>query len=253
MSNQIKVLDHGFVKLRNVAGPTRRAGELVSIPGTDATEFIVRAFDADDVDPAQAARMSFDKMDGGQSRADDIKLATYLEKNWHTGPFEQVQVWFEMKLPIFTARQIVRHRTARLNEVSGRYIVLPEEWYIPDVVGGKPVGGAKQGQSDTLSLEIQSYARMRLNNHAQAGFDLYMELLDLGVAPEHARIALGLGHYTHWLWNNDLHNTWHFLMLRDHSHAQIEAQAYAKAMDTLLRMYLPDLMKVYDKYGRMPE
>lgn len=252
MNLERKVLDHGLVVLRNIAGPTRRAIDHFGGEHGDGEPFtMTRPFDADDRDPAQAARMSFNQMGSTRTEEDDFKLSRYLMKNKHTSPFEQVQVWFEMKLPIFVARQFVRHRTVRLNEVSGRYIVLPEEWYVPEVVGAR-AKDKKQGQSDTLDIETQSWWRTCLNNHAQRGFELYMEAIDRGVAPEHARIILGLGHYTHWLWNQDMHNLMHFLSLRDHSHAQIEAQQYARVMDDLLRQHLPETMKIYDEFRRMP-
>jgi thymidylate synthase (FAD) len=249
MNLERKVLDHGFVVLRNLAGPTRRMF-LDEDEGVPRECWNARPFDADDRDPSQAARMSFGQMDSTRTESQDMKLADYLMKNKHTSPFEQVQVWFEMKLPIFVARQFVRHRTTRLNEVSGRYITLPSDWYIPEVLGAK-ADDKKQGQTDTLSPEKQAKYRRKMHDHAAAGFELYMEMIDDGVAPEHARIVLGLGHYTHWLWNQDLHNMMHFLSLRDHSHAQIEAQQYAKAMDDLLRQHLPETMKIYDKYRRM--
>ena len=132
----IEVLDHGHVKLLNVSGPIRRLDQ---------------DFDANDIDPPNTARMSFDSREAGRTEDQDMKLAEYLMKNKHSTPFEMVEVWMEMKLPIFVARQFVRHRTVSLNEVSARYVKLPEEWYIPDIVGGKPVN-AKQGQSDNLDL-----------------------------------------------------------------------------------------------------
>jgi thymidylate synthase (FAD) len=229
----VPVLDHGFVTLRNISGPTRRPGR----------------FDGDDVDPAQAARMSFGEQTV-RPRSQDLKLCDYLMKNWHTSPFEMVEIWLEMKLPIFVARQFVRHRTVSLNEISGRYVTLPADWYIPDVVGGKPIS-AKQGQSDTLSLFEQQVFKQRLRDHCTNGYAEYLTAIDKGVAPEHARLFLHLNHYTHWLWKQDLHNMLNFLRLRDHSHAQIEAQIYAKAIDTLLREHLPESMVLYDKYRRM--
>lgn len=232
----MKVLDHGFVKLRNIAGPTRR----VDSP-----------FDADDTDAPNAARMSFDATDSGRTVEQDMKLADYLMRNRHTSPFEQVQVWIEMKLPIFVARQFVRHRTVRLNEVSGRYVTLPAEWYIPKVVGGK-APNAKQGQEDNLSERAQSSFRNALSLQCSESYALYLYYLEQGVAPEHARMFLHLNHYTHWLWNQDLHNLMHFLSLRDHSHAQVEAQAYAAAIDALIREQLPHTMEIYDKYRRLP-
>ena len=247
METRVNVLDHGFVILRNIAGPTRRATDTDPVDGLHYP----RQFDADDTDAPNSARMSFDQTDT-RTRDQDLKLADYLMKNKHTSPFEQVQVWLEMKLPIFVARQFVRHRTVRLNEVSGRYVTLPAEWYIPEVVGGKPLN-AKQGQVDTLDIAtIQNPFKAILSAHCEEGYAQYTHAIAAGVAPEHARLFLSLNHYTHWLWNQDLHNLMHFLSLRDHSHAQVEAQAYARAIDSLIRQQLPESMKLYDKYRRMP-
>jgi thymidylate synthase (FAD) len=239
---KVDVLDHGFVILRNISGPTRRA--------TTDDGVTIRDFDADDVDPAQAARMSFDQMDSDRTPEQDHKLAAYLMRNQHTSPFEMVECWIEMKLPIFVARQFVRHRTVSLNEVSGRYVTLPEEWYVPEVVGGK-APDAKQGQADNLSSETQSWFQEALNLQCAESYSQYLEAIARGVAPEHARLLLHLNHYTHWLWKQDLHNVMHFLRLRDHSHAQVEAQAYARAVDRLLREQLPVSMTLYDEHRRM--
>lgn len=246
---EIKVLDHGFVRLRNLAGPTQRRNGYEE-EDTGMIEFD-HEFDGSDRDAPNAARMSFDQTDSDRTFEQDMKLAEYLIKNRHTSPFEQVQVWLEMKLPIFVARQFVRHRTVRLNEVSGRYVTLPAQWYIPEVVGGK-APNAKQGQEDNLELGDQFAFKRTLDIHCQAGYEHYLEAIQHGVAPEHARMLLSLNHYTHWLWNQDLHNLMHFLSLRDHSHAQVEAQAYAKVIDQLIRQHLPRTMELYDKYRRMP-
>jgi thymidylate synthase (FAD) len=248
MAHEIQVLDHGFVRLRNIAGPTRRIGVYVPDGGAPP-DFQERNFDADDVDPANAARMSFDNMDMIRTEADDHKLARYLMKNRHTSPFEMILVWLEMKLPIFVARQFVRHRTVRLNEMSGRYVTLPREWYIPEVVGGK-AKSAKQGQEDNLSPTSQHLFKCELNAHCERGYELYTDAIEAGVAPEHARMLLSLNHYTHWLWNQDLHNLMHFLSLRDHSHAQVEAQAYARAISELIRRQLPHSMALYDEFRK---
>lgn len=238
----IAVLDHGFVTLRNLAGPTRRSVLTLN-------NRVIREFDADDTDPANAARMSFDNIDMFRPEEADHKLSRYLMKNRHTSPFEMVQVWLEMKLPIFVARQFVRHRTVRLNEVSGRYVTLPAEWYIPEVVGGKATH-AKQGQEDNLDWLHQQSFKTTLKLHCEDGYSSYLEAIESGVAPEHARMLLSLNHYTHWLWNQDLHNMMHFLSLRDHSHAQVEAQAYARAITELLRRQLPICMGLYDEFRR---
>lgn len=246
--NGFQVLDHGFVMLRNISGPTRRIVESDPAGWPGARMY---AFDADDIDPAQSARMSFDQMDSERTREQDIKLCDYLMRNWHTSPFEMIEIWLEMKLPIFVARQFVRHRTVSINEVSGRYVQLPAEWYIPSVVGGK-AASKKQGQEDNLDDTTQKMFRYRLNEHCEEGYRKYELALNSGVAPEHARMFLSLNHYTHWLWKQDLHNMLNFLRLRDHEHAQVEAQAYAKAIDSLLRKHLPETMKLYDKYRRLP-
>jgi thymidylate synthase (FAD) len=243
-AHKIAVLDHGFVMLRNLSGPTRRA---------DWIHDSLRSFDADDVDPANAARMSFDQMDSGRTREQDLKLCEYLMKNWHNSPFEMVEAWLEMKLPIFVARQFVRHRTVSINEVSGRYVKLPAEWYIPEHVGGKPVGGAKQGQSDNLDNQTQRDFKFMLDTNCRNSYQAYEWALEHGVAAEHARMHLHLNHYTHWLWKQDLHNLMHFLRLRDHSHAQVEARAFAHAVDVLLRAQLPNTMSLYDKYRKLEQ
>lgn len=244
-----QVLDHGFVTLRNLAGPTRRLTRYCSPEGGD----IEREFDADDRDPAQAARMSFGEMDEAvRTEEEDFRLSRYLMKNWHTSPFEMIECWFEMKMPIFVARQFVRHRTAMLNEISGRYVTLPAEWYIPEIVGGKPVN-AKQGQEDNLSAATQDWFKSVLDTDCRRSYADYLQALENGVAAEHARMLLHLNHYTHWLWKQNLHNQMNFLRLRDHSHAQIEAQTYGKAVDGWLRKFLPKTMVLYDDYRRMRE
>lgn len=232
--NRIDVLDHGFVILRNVAAQTRRLDQ---------------EFDANDIDPANAARMSFDAMDS-RPESDDLKLARYLMKNWHTSPFEMVQIWMEVKLPIFLARQFVRHRTARLNEISGRYVTLPAEWYIPEAVGGKPAD-RKQGQDGNLPLEHQLWFQTRLGEQCAQSYRTYLEAIDRQVAAEHARLLLHLNHYTHWLWNQDLHNMMHLLALRVGSHAQVEAQAYAQAKLTLLERVLPHSIALFHEYRKI--
>ena len=249
MSDTIKVLDHGFVCLRNLAGPTRRAFDIAPDPIDGLSEEYYRAFDADDVDPAQCARMSFDQMDSERTYEQDMKLNEYLLVNEHNSPFEMIQVWLEVKVPIFTDRHMVRHRTWSRNESSGRYITLPDEWYIPEVVGGK-AANKKQGQSDNLDQVTQNIFKMALNEHCHAGYRAYQNALTCGVAPEHARMLLSVNHYVHWIGRVDLSNLFKFMRLRTHGHAQIEAQKYAEAIVTLLRPHLPGLMDLFDKHVR---
>src|SRR5574337_1497074 len=254
MIHRIDVLDKGFVALRNVAGPTRRIDGDFDPDGS----FVPREFDADDRDPAQAARLSFEQGDFGsdaKERAleEDMRLNRYLLTNGHTSPFEMVQVWIEVKVPIFVDRQLVRHRTWRRNESSGRYVTLPSYWYVPETVAGKPSGGAKQGRSEDLDTDTQSWFKQILNWQCTLSYDLYQKALERGVAPEQARMFLHLNHYVHWLGNVDLHNLFHFLRLRTHSHAQWEARQYAEAIVELLRPHLPRLMGLFDEVVRRSE
>lgn len=237
---RLDVLDHGFVRLCNLAGPTRRAHDHIM----DGTEF--RQFDADDRDPAQAARMSFNQFESDRTLEEDMKLSRYLLKNLHTSPFEMVQVWLEVKVPIFIDRQFVRHRTWRRNESSGRYIVLPDQWHIPETVGGK-APNVKQGQADNLPLETQKWFKDQLEADCFKGYQNYLTAIEHGVANEEARLFLHLNHYVQWLGNVDLGNLFKFLALREHSHAQKQARAYAYAIIELIRPHLPELMGLFDE------
>jgi thymidylate synthase (FAD) len=195
--------------------------------------------------------MSFDQFGSDRTYEEDMRLNRYLLKNMHTSPFEMVQVWVEVRVPIFVDRQLVRHRTWRRNESSGRYIVLPAEWYIPEKVGGK-AKSAKQGQEDNLPEYVQELFKTDLDAECRSGYNKYLWHMDQGVAPEHARMFLHLNHYVHWLGNVDLGNMFKFLALRAHSHAQIEAQAYAFAIIDLLRPQLPGLMGLFDELVKRP-
>jgi thymidylate synthase (FAD) len=231
----ISVLDHGFVKLNNLSGPTRR---------------LDTAFDANDVDAANVARMSFGASNRDRTYEVEMKLNRYLAQHKHMGPFEHVVVWLEMKMPIFVARQFVRHRTASINEVSGRYVELPCEFYIPESPGGKPTNN-KQGQEDTLSIPAKDAFREALHAHSLECYRNYTFSLKSGVAPEHARLFLGLNHYTHWAWCQDLRNLFHMLALRDDPHAQWESQEYARAIIKLLEPHLPGLMELFEEFWRV--
>ena len=241
MSHTIKVLDHGFVTLRNLAGPTRRTG-MTAHDVVNNTP--LRDFDADDTDVANAARMSFSGSDQERTYEMEMKLARYLKKNHHDTPFECIVVWLEMKMPIFIARQFVRHRTQAINEVSGRYVTLPAEWYIPEVVGAA-AKDKKQGQADGLDVEVQAWFKRQLHDACARDYETYLEAMKRGVAPEHSRSLLHVNHYTHWMTCFSLRNLFHFLALRDHPHAQVEAQAYAKAIIQLLEPHLPGLMAIF--------
>ena len=241
--NKVTVLDHGYVILRNFAGPTRRQ----TVPRLENEEGWLRAFDADDTDVANAARMSFGSMDGDRTYVQEMKLTKYLWTHHHATPFESLVVWLEYKLPIFVARQFHRHRTQSINEISGRYVTLPAEWYIPATVGGK-AADKKQGQADNLDPAMQAKFKRVLHDHCAAGYQSYLDAMDCGVAPEHARMLLSLNHYTRYMTTVNLRNLLGFLLLRDHGHAQIEAQAYAKAVIELLTPHIPGIMGVWEAF-----
>ena len=231
MKGKIPVLDHGFVKLLNISCAVEDGALLEQAP-------------------AISARISFDNFEADRTKEQDLKLLEYLIKHKHNTPVEMTEVWLEMKLPIFIARQFIRHRTATVNEVSGRYVTLPEEWYIPEVVGGK-ANSNKQGQEDNLTQLQQDMFKEALRDQSFKSYRNYLDALSDGVAPEHARLFLGLNHYTHWVWKQDLHNLLHFLALRMDVHAQIEARAYANAIYTLLQTHLPNTMKLFNKYKQL--
>lgn len=216
--------------LRNIAGPNGAAT---------------------DRDPANAARMSFDAADT-RTEEQDLKLCNYLMKNRHTTPFEMVEIWVEMKMPIFVARQFVRHRTVSINEVSARYVTLPAEWYIPDPANvGMKAEKAKQGRTACAPTAATHRFISRLDTSCRHAYEEYLMAINDGIAPELARCFLHVNHYTHWLWKQDLHNMMHFLSLRDHSHAQWEPQQYALAVDAHIRKQLPNTMALYDQYRRL--
>lgn len=235
--DQIEVLDHGFVRLLNIAGPNSEG--------------------VDDIDPSQVARISFDNFDKERTREQDEKLYEYLVANGHNTPVEMIETWWHMQLPIFVARQIVRHRTATINEVSARYAVLPNTWYIPDVKNVGVKGGSnKQGRVvnwDTMSpteRDIAYQFTLALSNQCKQSYQKYEDFLWAGVAPELARCFLHVNHYTHWVYKMDLHNLMHFMSLRCDAHAQWEAQQYGNAVYTVLKQYLPKSMELFDTYRR---
>jgi thymidylate synthase (FAD) len=244
----IQVLDHGYVKLLNLAGPTRRPESLC---------------DADDTDPANVARMSFGQKDSGRTREMDLRLASYLMQHRHSEPFEFIECWFQMKLPLFVAAQFKRHRTARLfepvddvfdpsiNEMSLRYTEACTDWYVPSVEQiGKKAASNKQGRGDAVDEGLAEAFRDSLNDRCLEAYRDYEYFLEEGIAPEVARLFLHVNHYTEWVWKQDLWNMLHFLSLRMEGHPQWEAQQYANAIHTLLSQHLPESMRLFDTYAK---
>lgn len=219
---KIECLDHGYV-------------ELVSHHGDDSS--IVNS-----------ARVSYS---GGGTKTvrEDEGLIDYLWRNQHTSPFEIVNFTFQMKLPIFVARQIIRHRTARLNEMSARYSILPEEFYIPTVERMNPQSATnKQGSSEANIIDEAEYWRDEMRSQCEQDFELYQRLINAGLSRELARIVLPLNTYTEWVWQMDAKNLLHFLRLRLDSHAQYEVRVYAQAMYELIKPIIPMTIKAFDKH-----
>lgn len=220
VNNELAVLDHGFVALTDVMGHDRT--------------------------PAQTARTSF-RNRVERTEEEDAKLTDYLVRNRHTTPLEFCQVRFYMKMPIFVARQLVRHRTASINEVSYRYVTAAREFYVPapDRMQKAPTQN-KQGSSSEV-VENPEQCRFIINRGCEIAFDTYDYLLKEGLAPELARMVLPVGTYTEWYWQSDLHNFLGMLRLRLDPHAQYEIRVYAEAMLALARPVFPTIIAAWEK------
>lgn len=194
----------------------------------------------------EAARVSY----GGASKGEeaDKKLMEYLFKNRHTSPFEQCNITFNIKMPIFVMRQFVRHRTFRLNEWSGRYSELKDEFYVPEIWRRQNTQGNKQGSVPDVAELWNAYNSRLLVFAYNKAYETYENLLANGVAKELARIVLPVGIYTEIYVNCDLHNLIHFFNLRTDSHAQKEIQDVAWAMLHIAEKLFPWTIALFDKY-----
>lgn len=222
LDKEYKVLDKGFVRLVDYMGGDKRI--------------------------VQAARVSYGQ--GTKTKRQDRGLINYLLRNEHTSPFEQVIMTFHCKMPIFVARQWVRHRTARLNEISGRYSVMESEFYVPDENQIRfQSKDNKQGRStDDVPAELQQKVlNIIRSGHSQA-YQQYEEMLDNNIARELARINLPLSLYTQWYWQIDLHNLFHFLKLRMDPHAQWEIRQYGKVMAKMAARVAPLAYEAFETH-----
>lgn len=192
-----------------------------------------------DADIAEAARLSYGR--GTKSVNKDKGLLNYLYKNHHTSPFEMVEMKFQMRLPIFVMRQWVRHRTANLNEYSGRYSIMPRMWYTPApdrILMQDSVN--KQGSSGALLAQEQEYVSQLIWEVSNNAFNAYEDMIhNRKVSREMARIVLPLNTYTEIVWKMDLNNMLKFLWLRDDSHAQPEIQDYAMVIAAFVEQKFP--------------
>lgn len=227
-----KVLDHGFVRLVDcMPSPT----DPYSIPADAAI--------------VQAARVSYGR--GTKAVNEDAGLINYLMRHRHSTPFEMVEFKFHCRMPIFIARQWIRHRTANVNEYSARYSEVPDIAYIPEtsrIMGQSKTN--KQSSDGELPESIKNDFIGRVNTVSSETYGDYQEFLDKGVSRETARMLLPVNFYTEWYWKIDLHNLFHFLSLRADPHAQYEIMIYANAMLDICRKIAPIATEAFESHRR---
>lgn len=223
---EIKVLDHGYVRYIDHMGSDMRIVE--------------------------SARVSYHSPSKGIEQ--DKKLLEYLWKNKHTSPFEMCKVSLNIKMPIFVMRQYVRHRMQNLNEVSARYTELPNEFYIPlhwrtqDIKNKQGSNMIDKFMNGGPIVDETIDASEALQDHCNASYRLYQQMIKAGIAKEMARFVLPVNIYTECYSTWDLKNLLHFIALRDDSHAQAEIQEYSKAIKKIITELFPWTMEAYAKY-----
>ncbi|MEL6571599.1 MAG: FAD-dependent thymidylate synthase [Pseudomonadota bacterium] len=220
-----EVLDHGFVRVIDYMG--------------------------DDAAICQAARVSYGK--GTKSVSNDSGLIRYLMRHWHSTPFEMCELKMHIKLPVFVARQWIRHRTANVNEYSARYSILDREFYIPapeDLAAQSVVNN--QGRGEALTGDEAAKVLRYLKDDAAQCYDHYEEMISQegqqGLARELARMNLPANIYTQWYWKVDLHNLFHFLRLRADAHAQYEIRVYAEEICKVVADWVPAAYGAFEDY-----
>jgi thymidylate synthase (FAD) len=214
---------------------------------------LVRVIDymGDDAAIVQAARVSYGA--GTKHVSNDEGLIRYLMRHWHSTPFEMCEIKLHVKLPVFVARQWIRHRTANVNEYSARYSILDREFYIPEpaqLAAQSTVNN--QGRGDTLQGEEAARVLEMLKSDAARSYDHYTDMLSQdgqqGLARELARMNLPMNIYTQWYWKTDLHNLFHFLRLRADAHAQYEIRVYADIIAQITRDWVPLAFAAFEDY-----
>lgn len=220
------VLDHGFIRVIDYMG--------------------------DEAAICQAARVSYGE--GTKTVNEDRGLLRYLLRRWHTTPFEMCEIKLHVKLPVFVARQWIRHRTANVNEYSARYSILKSEFYLPErqhLAPQSPLN--KQGRDGSYPDATADRIRRSMAMQHDAAYATYADLIEeddggVGLARESARAVLPLSTYTEWYWKIDLHNLLHFLRLRADPHAQFEIRAYANVICELVEAWLPNVWEAFVDY-----
>ena len=200
-----------------------------------------------DASIVQAARVSYGI--GTKTVNEDRGLIRYLMRHQHTTPFEMVEFKFHLKLPIFVARQMIRHRTANVNEYSGRYSVMPDEFYVPPVEQvTRQSASNRQGGGEPVTPAEAAEVIGRIDGEQRTVRNGYERMLELNIRRELARVNLGVAQYTEWYWKNDLHNLFRFLMLRLDDHAQYEIRVYAQAMAEIVKAVAPVAWEAFEDY-----
>lgn len=222
LDQSIPVLDKGFVRLVDYMGGDARI--------------------------VQTARVSYGE--GTKTLRQDAGLIDYLLRHEHTSPFEHVIFELHCKMPIFVARQWIRHRTARLNEISGRYSVMKKEFYVPprEQISLQSSDNKQGRETKSVPPELQDNVLDLLRQDQSSSYANYEEILTDGIARELARINLPLSMYTEWYWQMDLKNMLHFLKLRMDSHAQWEIQEYARAIAEIVKAVCPMAYKSFERH-----
>ncbi len=222
LDKEYPVLDHGFVRLVDYMGGDPRI--------------------------VAAARVSYGA--GTTTVRRDKILIDYLMSQMHTSPFEQVVMTFHAKMPIFVARQWIRHRTARVNEMSGRYSVMSDEFYLPEAsqLRGQSKTDHQSRSEDEVPEKVQRRVLEILRRDQGSAYTSYQQMLDDGIARELARINLPLSLYTQWYWQIDLHNLFHFLKLRLDPHAQYEIRQYAQVMAKMAAAVAPMACEAFEEH-----
>ncbi len=225
LHKELRVLDHGFVRVVDYLG--------------------------NDQAIVQAARVSYGA--GTKKAREDEGLIRYLMRHRHTTPFEMCEVKLHVKLPMFVARQWIRHRTANVNEYSARYSILDREFYIPDrqhLASQSSLNA--QGRAEPLPGQEAERVLSILKSDSAAAYEHYEQMLSqedqAGLARELARMNLPLNIYTQWYWKIDLHNLFRFISLRADAHAQYEIRAYAEAIGEIVKAWVPTAWRAFEEY-----
>ena len=255
-SNEIAVARESEYQTKRPSVPALEKELFVAHPVLDHGFVRVVDYMGDDSSVVQAARVSYGR--GTKQTNEDRALINYLMRQWHTTPFEMAEIKFHVKLPIFVARQWIRHRTSSFNEYSARYSILDNEFYIPEanILAAQSTKN-RQGRGDVLDSDAAAAVMVLLRDEANRAYGTYTWLLNedqdgevgdasrVGLARELARMSLTLNTYTQWYWKVNLHNLLNFLRLRADSHAQYEIRVYAEKILDLVRLWVPQTYEAF--------